>query len=64
MANQLGKRYRCSVCGTEALCTKAGKFEISNHKNCAGRGLSSAGFAAINIAGKASMTVHFKEPAP
>lgn len=24
MANQLGKRYRCSVCGTEVLCTKAG----------------------------------------
>jgi desulfoferrodoxin-like iron-binding protein len=25
MANQLGKRYRCSVCGTEVLCTKAGE---------------------------------------
>ena len=50
--------------GKITLCTKAGKFEISNHKNCAGRGLSSAGFATINIAGKASMTVHFKEPAP
>ena len=24
MANQLGKRYRCSKCGTEILCTKAG----------------------------------------
>ncbi len=24
MANQLGKRYRCAVCGTEILCTKAG----------------------------------------
>ncbi len=23
MANQLGKRYRCSKCGTEILCTKA-----------------------------------------
>ena len=22
---QLGKRYRCDVCGTEALCTKAGE---------------------------------------
>lgn len=21
---KLGKRYRCEVCGTEALCTKAG----------------------------------------
>lgn len=25
MATQLGKRYRCTVCGTEALCTKAGQ---------------------------------------
>ena len=28
MANQLGKRYRCEVCGTEALCTKAGEGTI------------------------------------
>jgi hypothetical protein len=27
MANQLGKRYKCSVCGTEVLCTKAGDGE-------------------------------------
>ena len=27
--SQLGKRYKCEVCGTEILCTKAGegKFE-------------------------------------
>jgi desulfoferrodoxin-like iron-binding protein len=25
MASQLGKRYRCAKCGTEILCTKAGK---------------------------------------
>ncbi|MFH1383044.1 MAG: desulfoferrodoxin [Chloroflexota bacterium] len=24
MATQLGKRYRCEVCGTEVLCVKAG----------------------------------------
>ncbi len=23
--SQLGKRYRCEVCGTEILCTKAGE---------------------------------------
>ncbi|HSW57478.1 MAG TPA: desulfoferrodoxin [Dehalococcoidales bacterium] len=28
MANALGKRYRCAVCGTEVLCTKAGGGEI------------------------------------
>ena len=25
MANELGKRYICEVCGTESLCTKAGE---------------------------------------
>ncbi|MBN1848733.1 MAG: desulforedoxin [Deltaproteobacteria bacterium] len=25
MMSQLGKRYRCEVCGTEILCTKAGE---------------------------------------
>ena len=24
MTSQLGKRYRCTVCGTEILCLKAG----------------------------------------
>ena len=24
MANQLGKRYKCAICATEALCLKAG----------------------------------------
>jgi len=25
---QLGKRYRCSTCGTEILCTKAGEGTV------------------------------------
>ncbi len=25
MPNQLGKRYKCAVCGTEVLCTKPGQ---------------------------------------
>jgi hypothetical protein len=29
MATQLGKRYRCAKCGTEALCTKAGDGEMT-----------------------------------
>ena len=29
MANQLGKRYRCSKCGTEVLCTKVGEGTVS-----------------------------------
>ena len=26
--NQLGKRFKCSVCGTEVLCTKGGTGSI------------------------------------
>ncbi|MFC1901792.1 hypothetical protein ACFLX3_02570 [Chloroflexota bacterium] len=29
MASQLGKRYRCQICGTEALCTKAGEGKLT-----------------------------------
>lgn len=29
MASQLGKRYRCKICGTEALCTKAGDGDLT-----------------------------------
>ena len=26
--NQLGKRFKCQVCGTEVLCTKAGEGAV------------------------------------
>ncbi len=29
MASQLGKRYRCPVCGTEVLCVKPGEGVIT-----------------------------------
>ncbi len=48
--------------GTVTLCTRDGKFELADHKDCAGRGLNSAGFAVIDISGAPAMTVHFKEP--
>jgi uncharacterized membrane protein len=44
------------------LCTRDGRFELADHKDCASRGLNSAGFAVIDLAGKPSMTVRFKEP--
>jgi desulfoferrodoxin-like iron-binding protein len=28
VASQLGKRYRCQVCGTEVLCVKTGEGTI------------------------------------
>jgi uncharacterized membrane protein len=47
--------------GNVALCTRDGKFELSDHKDCAARGLNSAGFAAVDISGQPSTTVRFKE---
>jgi uncharacterized membrane protein len=48
--------------GTVALCTRDGKFELADHKDCAARGLNSTGFAVIDVGGKPSTTVRFKEP--
>ena len=48
--------------GEVALCTRDGKFELSDHKDCAARGLNSAGFAAIEIGRQPATTVRFKEP--
>ena len=35
--------------GNVALCTRDGKFELSDHKDCAVRGLNSAGFAGQSM---------------
>jgi len=48
--------------GTVALCTRDGRFELADHKDCAGRGLNSAGFAVIDLGNQPSTTVRFKEP--
>jgi uncharacterized membrane protein len=48
--------------GKVALCTRDGKFELSDHKDCAARGLNSAGFAVIDVGSQPSTTVRFKEP--
>jgi uncharacterized membrane protein len=48
--------------GTVALCTRDGRFELADHKDCAARGLNSAGFVVIDLVGKPATTVRFKEP--
>ena len=48
--------------GNVALCTRDGKFELADHKDCAARGLNTAGFATIDVGGKAATVVRFKEP--
>ena len=45
--------------GDTVLCTRNVKFELADHANRAARGLTSAGFAAIELAGRGA-TVRFK----
>lgn len=47
--------------GKIPLCVRDGKFELAEQKDCAARGLTSAGFAAIEIGGEPSHTVRFKQ---
>jgi uncharacterized membrane protein len=48
--------------GKVPLCTREGKFELADHKDCAARGLNSADFAVVDLTAKPATTVHFKEP--
>jgi uncharacterized membrane protein len=48
--------------GNVALCTRDARFEIPDQKNCAARGLNSAGFAVIDLSTQPSAVVRFKEP--
>jgi uncharacterized membrane protein len=48
--------------GEVPLCTRDGKFDLSNHKDCAARGLNSAKFAVIDVGANPSTVMHFKEP--
>jgi uncharacterized membrane protein len=49
--------------GNVPLCTRDGKFDLSNHRDCAARGLNSAGFAVIDVGANPSATVRFKSRA-
>ena len=48
--------------GNVPLCTRDARFEVSNQKDCAARGLNSAGFAVIDLSTQPSATIRFKEP--
>ena len=48
--------------GAVALCTRDGRFELADHKDCAARGLNSAGFAVIDVSKQPATTIRFKEP--
>lgn len=48
--------------GETTLCTRNLTFELADQKDCSGRGLTPAGFAMIDLAGRRGATVRFKEP--
>lgn len=48
--------------GTMRLCVRNTRFEIGDHKDCTGRGLTAQGFAAIELSGRSGATVKFQEP--
>jgi uncharacterized membrane protein len=47
--------------GPTQLCTGDVRFEIGEQKNCAAQGLTAAGFAVIDMAGRQGATVRFRE---
>ena len=46
--------------GETILCTRNVKFELSDHKDCADRGLTASGFATVELAGRSSTTIKLK----
>jgi uncharacterized membrane protein len=47
--------------GTLPLCTRDGRFELADHKDCAARGLNSTGFAVIDLGNQPATIVRFKD---
>lgn len=48
--------------GTVPLCTRDGRFELSDNKDCAARGLNAANFAEVDLGREPATTIRFKEP--
>ncbi len=46
--------------GATTLCTRAARFELYDHLDCTARGLTQAGFTAVELAGKGTATLRFK----
>ena len=55
-----GHDRRLTWGGETVLCTREVKFELSEHKDCADRGLTATGFTAVELAAKSGTTVRFK----
>jgi uncharacterized membrane protein len=46
--------------GDTMLCTRPIRFELHDHADCTGRGLTASGFAAIDFSGRNPATIRFK----
>jgi len=46
--------------GETILCTRNVKFELIDHKDCAGQGLTAAGFATVELSGRSGTRLRFK----
>lgn len=46
--------------GETILCTRNVKFELIEHKDCAAQGLTSAGFATVELGGRSGTKLRFK----
>ena len=46
--------------GETTMCTRGSKFEIADQSDCVAKGLTAAGFAAIDLVGRNPATVRFK----
>ena len=46
--------------GETILCTRNVKFELIDHKDCAGQGLTPAGFATVELAGRSGTKLRLK----
>ena len=46
--------------GDTVLCTRNVKFELSEQGNCAAKGLTGSGFAAVDLSGRTGMTLRLK----
>lgn len=46
--------------GAQQLCTRENKFDISDHNDCAARGLKSIGFAPVTLSPSGGATLRFK----
>ena len=48
--------------GEVPLCTRDGRFELSDNKDCVARGLNVANYAEIDLAREPAATIRFREP--